>query len=103
MVGEAGDGAEAIARVAELQPDVVLMDVRMPGVDGIEATEVTVARHLGVRVLVVTTYDLDEYAFASLRAGASGFLLKNARPEDPRPNRSTCRSRPSRRTRGMCS
>lgn len=78
VVGEASDGAAAIANVAEHQPDVVVMDVRMPGVDGIAATEAIVQRHPQVRVLVLTTFDLDEYAFGAIAAGASGFLLKDA-------------------------
>ncbi|QMU96643.1 response regulator transcription factor [Microbacterium esteraromaticum] len=78
VVGEAGDGAEAIARAATLRPDVVLMDVRMPGIDGIAATDAIVRSHPDTRVLVLTTFDLDEYAFAAIRAGASGFLLKDA-------------------------
>jgi DNA-binding NarL/FixJ family response regulator len=82
VVGEADDGAGALAIATELEPDVVVMDVRMPGMDGIEATERIAERLPGVRVLIVTTYDLDEYAFAGLRAGASGFLLKNARPAE---------------------
>ena len=82
VVGEASDGAVALDQVAALAPDVVLMDIRMPGVDGIEATRRVVAEHPSVRVLVLTTFDVDEYAFAALRAGASGFLLKSARPED---------------------
>lgn len=82
VVGEADDGAGAVALATELEPDVVVMDVRMPGMDGIAATERIVERLPGVRVLIVTTYDLDEYAFAGLRAGASGFLLKNARPAE---------------------
>jgi DNA-binding NarL/FixJ family response regulator len=82
VVGEADDGAGAVALATELEPDVVIMDVRMPGMDGIAATERIAERLPGVRVLIVTTYDLDEYAFAGLRAGASGFLLKNARPAD---------------------
>lgn len=82
VVGEAGDGAEAVGQVVALEPDVVLMDVRMPGTDGIEATEQIVARRSGSRVLILTTFDLDEYAFAALRAGAAGFLLKNAQPAE---------------------
>ncbi|GIG40663.1 response regulator [Cellulomonas phragmiteti] len=82
VVGEAQDGASAIEQVAALRPDVVLMDVRMPGVNGIAATERIVAAHPEVRVLVLTTFDLDEYAFAALRAGASGFLLKDAAPAE---------------------
>ncbi|MFI6470830.1 MULTISPECIES: response regulator [unclassified Streptomyces] len=81
-VGEAGDGAEAVRLAHELRPDVVLMDVRMPGTDGIEATERIVAESPHSRVLILTTFDLDEYAFAGLRAGASGFLLKNALPQE---------------------
>jgi DNA-binding NarL/FixJ family response regulator len=82
VVGEAGDGAEGARLAARLAPDVVLMDVRMPGVNGIEATERIVASGSGARVLILTTFDLDEYAFAALRAGASGFLLKDARPAE---------------------
>lgn len=78
VAGEAADGAEAIAQAAALRPDVVLMDVRMPGVDGIAATDAIVRQHPGIRVLVLTTFDLDEYAFGAIRAGASGFLLKDA-------------------------
>jgi DNA-binding NarL/FixJ family response regulator len=81
VVGEAADGHAAVARTGELAPDVVLMDVRMPGMDGIEATQEIVARHPATRVIVLTTFDLDEYAFAGLRAGASGFLVKDTRPE----------------------
>ena len=81
VVGEAGDGAEAVAGAGTLRPDVVLMDIRMPGVDGIEATRRISAAAGGPRVLVLTTFDLDEYVFEALRAGASGFLLKDA-PED---------------------
>lgn len=82
VVGEAGDGAEALQQVAALQPDVVLMDVRMPGTNGIEATQRIVASGSPSRVLILTTFDLDEYAFAALRAGASGFLLKDPRPAE---------------------
>jgi DNA-binding NarL/FixJ family response regulator len=81
VVGEAGDGAEAIEAVEQLSPDVVLMDVRMPGIGGIEATASITSRRPETRVLVLTTYDLDEYAFAALSAGASGFLLKDTRPD----------------------
>ncbi|GHA41662.1 response regulator [Streptomyces purpurascens] len=81
-VGEAEHGAEAVRMAAELRPDVVLMDVRMPGMDGIEATRRIVASGGRTRVLIVTTFDLDEYAYEGLRAGASGFLLKDARPEE---------------------
>ncbi|GAB2940804.1 MULTISPECIES: response regulator [Streptomyces] len=81
-VGEAGHGAEAVRMAAELRPDVVLMDIRMPGMDGIEATRRINAAGGRTRVLIVTTFDLDEYAYEGLRAGASGFLLKDARPEE---------------------
>jgi len=77
VVGEAGDGEVAVAQAAALQPDLVLMDIRMPGLDGIAATEQIVHRHPQTRVLVLTTFDLDEYAFGAIRAGASGFLLKD--------------------------
>jgi DNA-binding NarL/FixJ family response regulator len=82
VVGEAAHGAEAVRRAAELRPDVVLMDIRMPGMDGIEATRLIVAAGGRSRILVLTTFDLDEYAHAALRAGASGFLLKDAHPEE---------------------
>ena len=82
VIGEAADGAEAIRLTSLLRPDLVLMDVRMPGTDGIEATRRIVAETPESRVLVLTTYDLDEYAFTALRYGASGFLLKDARPAD---------------------
>ena len=79
VVGEAANGADAVDQVRSLQPDVVLMDVRMPEMDGIEAT-----RHVGgqSRVIMLTTFDPDEYVYESLRAGASGFLLKDVPPED---------------------
>ncbi|MBB2924456.1 response regulator transcription factor [Cellulomonas cellasea] len=82
VVGEASDGRVALDQVAALRPDVVLMDVRMPGMDGIEATRRLALEHPSSRVLVLTTFDVDEYAFAALRSGASGFLLKTARPEE---------------------
>ncbi|WP_399886428.1 response regulator [Streptomyces sp. BBFR51] len=82
VVGEAVNGAEAARMTAELHPDVVLMDVRMPGLDGIEATRRIVADGGRTRVLILTTFDLDEYAYAGLRAGASGFLVKDAQPEE---------------------
>ena len=82
VVGEAGDGSEAVRLTGQTSPDVVLMDVRMPRTSGIEATEQIVAKYPGSRVLVLTTFDLDEYAFAALRAGASGFLLKNSEPAE---------------------
>lgn len=82
VVGEAADGIEAVAQVAALGPDVVLMDVRMPRLDGIGATRQIRTRPDAPRVIVLTTFDLDEYVYAGLRAGASGFLLKDALPED---------------------
>ena len=80
-VGEAGTGAEAVALTRELRPDVVLMDIRMPTMDGIEATR-QICATVESRVLILTTFDLDEYVYAALRAGASGFLLKDAPPDD---------------------
>jgi DNA-binding NarL/FixJ family response regulator len=82
VAGEAGDGAEAVEIARRVRPDVVLMDIRMPGTDGIEATRRITAAEPGVRVLVLTTFDLDEYAFGALQAGASGFLLKDVRPHE---------------------
>ncbi|HAP76030.1 MAG TPA: DNA-binding response regulator [Acidimicrobiaceae bacterium] len=81
VVGEAGDGREAVELVPRANPDVVLMDVRMPHMDGIEATRVIVGSGSPARVLMLTTFDLDDYVYAALRAGASGFLLKDAPPE----------------------
>ncbi len=78
VVGEAVDGREAIAQVAALRPDVVLMDIRMPVMNGLEATREIVAADTDAKVLVLTTFDLDEYVYQALRAGASGFLLKDA-------------------------
>lgn len=78
VVGEAADGAEAIDLVARANPDVVLMDVRMPRMDGVEATRHIVASGSGARVLMLTTFDLEDHVYAALRAGASGFLLKDA-------------------------
>ena len=80
VVGEAADGAAGVRMVAATHPDVVLMDVRMPVLDGIEATARIVAEHPPARVLILTTFDLDEYVLSGLRAGASGFLLKDAPP-----------------------
>jgi DNA-binding NarL/FixJ family response regulator len=82
VVGEAGDGAMGVAMTRSLQPDVVLMDVRMPVLDGIEATRQIVTSGSAARILVLTTFNLDEYVFAALRAGASGFLLKDVPPAD---------------------
>ncbi|MFD8233573.1 response regulator [Streptomyces sp. NPDC059696] len=82
VAGEATNGAEAVRMAAELHPDVVLMDIRMPGLDGIEATRRITAAGDRTRILIVTTFDLDEYAYAGLRAGASGFLVKDAQPEE---------------------
>jgi DNA-binding NarL/FixJ family response regulator len=82
VVGEAENGQQAADLARRLTPDVVLMDIRMPGIDGIEATRRIIATSPTVKVLVLTTFDLDQYAFGSLRAGASGFLLKDVRPGD---------------------
>jgi DNA-binding NarL/FixJ family response regulator len=81
VVGEAHDGAQAVALVAELSPDVVLMDIRMPELDGIEATRRIVSQTARTRVVILTTFDLDEYVFDALHAGASGFLLKDVPAE----------------------
>jgi DNA-binding NarL/FixJ family response regulator len=82
VVGEAEDGREAIELVRQLRPDVVVMDIRMPRVDGLEAARTIAVEHPATRTLVVTTFGLDEYVLEALRAGASGFLLKDAPPED---------------------
>jgi DNA-binding NarL/FixJ family response regulator len=82
IVGEASDGAEAVRQARELAPDVVLMDVRMPVLDGIEATRAIAASGSGAKVIILTTFDLDEYAFAGLQAGASAFLLKDVAPAE---------------------
>ncbi|HEY1620402.1 MAG TPA: response regulator transcription factor [Streptosporangiaceae bacterium] len=82
VVGEAEHGADAVRQAATLHPDVVLMDIRMPGMDGIEATRNIVRTGGRSRVLILTTFDLDEYVYSALRAGASGFLLKDALPDE---------------------
>lgn len=82
VVGEAADGVDAVRLATELAPDVILMDVRMPRMDGIEATRQIVARNPETRVVALTTFDLDEYVYAAVKAGASGFLLKDISPSD---------------------
>jgi DNA-binding NarL/FixJ family response regulator len=82
VVGEAGTGTEAVQLVAEFQPDVVVMDIRMPGMDGIEATRIIAAEHQPTRVIVLTTFDDDDYVYGALRAGASGFLVKDMALDD---------------------
>ncbi|MCQ4206272.1 response regulator [Streptomyces longispororuber] len=82
VVGEAGDGAEAVELAASLRPDVVVMDIRMPGTDGIEATRRIMAGESGSRVLVLTTFDEDDYVYGALRAGASGFAVKDMQLEE---------------------
>ncbi|MEE9964765.1 MAG: response regulator transcription factor [Propionicimonas sp.] len=82
VVGEAADGAATVEQVAHTPADVVLMDIRMPVMDGVEATRRIVAAGVPTRILVLTTFDLDEYVFSALKAGASGFMLKDARPDD---------------------
>jgi DNA-binding NarL/FixJ family response regulator len=93
VVGEAGDGREAIEAAAALRPDVVLMDIRMPNLDGIEATRRIAAGSASSRVLILTTFDLDKYVYEALRAGASGFLLKDAGADESPPRRSRRRWR----------
>jgi DNA-binding NarL/FixJ family response regulator len=82
LVGEAADGVEALELARELDPDVILMDVRMPNLDGVEATRQLVESGTRARILVLTTFDLDEYVYAAIRAGASGFLLKDVEPAE---------------------
>jgi len=82
VVGEAADGEEAVAEARRLRPDLVLMDIRMPALDGIEATRRIVAAQPSTRVVIITTFGLDEYVYDALRAGASGFMLKDAPPEE---------------------
>ena len=82
IVGQAATGSEAVERTRQLHPDVVLMDVRMPDLDGIEATRVLTDTQPSVKVLILTTFEQDDYIFGALRAGASGFLLKRTRPEE---------------------
>ncbi|TIH40336.1 response regulator [Subtercola vilae] len=82
VVGEAADGASGVVAAQAEKPDVILMDVRMPGMNGIDATAAIVRTVPESKILILTTFDLDEYAFAALRAGASGFLLKDARPAE---------------------
>ncbi len=82
VLGEASDGAEGVKLALELKPDVVLMDVRMPNMDGIEATKRIAEKLCGTKVIILTTFDLDEYAFSGLQAGASAFLLKDVAPEE---------------------
>jgi DNA-binding NarL/FixJ family response regulator len=82
LAGEASDGAQALELARELDPDVILMDVRMPNLDGVEATRQLVEAGTRARILVLTTFDLDEYVYAAIRAGASGFLLKDVEPAE---------------------
>lgn len=82
LVGEAADGVQAVEQARRLRPDVVLMDIRMPILDGVEATRVLSEEDRSIKVLILTTFDIDEYVMEALRAGASGFLLKDVRPEE---------------------
>jgi DNA-binding NarL/FixJ family response regulator len=81
VIGQAADGAEVIKKVASLKPDVILMDLKMPNVDGIEATKRVVAEHPGVKILILTTFETDTYVLQALKAGASGYVLKDSRVE----------------------
>ncbi len=82
LIGEATNGREAVAEAERLRPDVVLMDVRMPEMDGVQATRLIIESNSNARIIILTTFDLDEYVYAALRAGASGFLLKDTPPAD---------------------
>jgi DNA-binding NarL/FixJ family response regulator len=82
LVGEASDGLEAVEQARRLLPDVILMDVRMPGMDGVEATRILAAEDPTTKILILTTFDIDEYVIEAIRAGASGFLLKDVRPSE---------------------
>ena len=82
LVGQAADGLEAVAQARRLRPDVILMDVRMPAMDGVEATRILAAEDRTTKILILTTFDIDEYVIEAIRAGASGFLLKDVRPAD---------------------
>ena len=81
IVGQAGDGAEAVKLAGSLRPDVVLMDLKMPNLDGIEATRQIVSTHTGVKVLLLTTFEADNHVIQALKAGASGYILKDSRPD----------------------
>lgn len=82
LVGEASDGLDAVEQARRLRPDVILMDVRMPGLDGVEATRILAAEDRKTKILILTTFDIDEYVIEAIRAGASGFLLKDVRPSE---------------------
>ena len=82
LVGEASDGLDAVEQARRLRPDVILMDVRMPGLDGVEATRILAAEDRTTKILILTTFEIDEYVIEAIRAGASGFLLKDVRPSD---------------------
>jgi DNA-binding NarL/FixJ family response regulator len=93
VVGEAADGKDAIEQARALRPDIVVLDIRMPGIDGIEATRLLLAEANAPRILMLTTFDLDEYVYEAMKAGASGFILKN------HPTRKARRRCPNRRRR----